>query len=198
MEDDASILKGTIDITTNEQLIMAVRTENPAAHIIYKPHPDVLSGNRKGKVKPKVTEAYCDGVEIHASISECLKAADEVHTLTSLVGFEGLIHNCKVHCYGIPFYAGWGLTQDRHNCARRNTKRSLGELIYASYFLYPLYYDWERKQYTNAIHTLSSFINASNNPRLETPNSVIHQRAVKYQNTVQGAYRAFISGIKKA
>ncbi|MGJ7724790.1 capsular polysaccharide export protein, LipB/KpsS family [Escherichia coli] len=30
--------------------------------------------------------------------------------MTSLSGFEALLHGKRVFCYGMPFYAGWGLT----------------------------------------------------------------------------------------
>ena len=51
VESDASIKYGGIDIVTNIDLLKKVRAENPTAYIIYKPHPDVLSGNRKGCVE---------------------------------------------------------------------------------------------------------------------------------------------------
>ena len=47
-----------------------------------------------------------------ASITDCLEVADEVHTMTSLVGFEALMRDLKVVCYGLPFYSNWGLTTD--------------------------------------------------------------------------------------
>lgn len=198
VEDDASIQKGTFDITTNEQLIIAVRENNPDAHITYKPHPDVVSGNRQGSVNENITGRYCDAVETQVCIAHCLKSVDEVHTMTSLVGFEGLIHDCKVYCYGLPFYAGWGLTQDRHQCSRRNSHRSLLELIYASYFLYPLYYDWQTHQYTNASQTLSCFIKTSKENHAASPKSHLFQRILKYKNILHGAYSSLISNIKKA
>jgi capsular polysaccharide export protein len=43
--------------------------------------------------------------------------------------------------YGLPFYAGWGLTQDRLRCARRTRFRSLDELVAATLMLYPVYVD---------------------------------------------------------
>jgi capsule polysaccharide export protein KpsC/LpsZ len=57
------------------------------------------------------------------SVTDCLGIADEVHTMTSLVGFEGLLREIKVVCYGLPFYSNWGLTQDRHYLKRRNPKQ---------------------------------------------------------------------------
>ncbi len=145
VEDDASILKGCVDIKCNAELIREVRRLNPTAFIIYKPHPDVVSGNRRGGVASQITAACCDAVLEDVSITDCLAWADEVHTLTSLVGLEALMRGCKVVCYGLPFYAGWGLTTDKHALSRRTRRVGLYELIAATYILYPRYIDWERK-----------------------------------------------------
>jgi capsular polysaccharide export protein len=72
----------------------------------------------------------------------CLAAVEEVHTMTSLTGFEALLHEKKVITYGLPFYAGWGLTQDRHVTHRRGRKLALDELVAAALILYPRYIDW--------------------------------------------------------
>ncbi|WP_434965593.1 capsular polysaccharide export protein, LipB/KpsS family, partial [Escherichia coli] len=42
--DDASIRYGTGVLGTAEALLEAVRKRNPDGFIVYKPHPDVLSG----------------------------------------------------------------------------------------------------------------------------------------------------------
>ena len=52
---------------------------------------------------------------------------------------EALLLNKEVHCFGVPFYAGWGLTKDRRKIERRNKKLSINELVAAVYFLYPRY-----------------------------------------------------------
>ena len=49
VESDASIATGSPHITTNSGL-SAVRSAHPDAFIIYKAHPDVLSGARIGKL----------------------------------------------------------------------------------------------------------------------------------------------------
>ena len=148
VEDDASIKKGCVDINTNAELITATRKNKPDAFLIYKPHPDVVSGNRKGKVDKVITEQYVDLVLYDASITDCLEVVDEVHTMTSLVGFEGLLRNLRVVCYGIPFYAGWGLTQDCHSVERRSRKLELNQLVHATLIDYPLYMDWQSKTLT--------------------------------------------------
>ncbi|MEN8809646.1 MAG: hypothetical protein ABF291_19370, partial [Desulfobacterales bacterium] len=144
VEDDASICVGCVDICTNLGLLAEVRRQNPDAFIIYKPHPDVLAGNRKGAVSPAETGRYCNLVATDRAMPTCLAAVDEVHTMTSLTGFEALLHQKRVITYGLPFYAGWGLTQDRHVIHRRGRKLALDELVAATLILYPRYIDWRR------------------------------------------------------
>lgn len=161
VEDDASIRKGCRDIKTNLDLLKAVRIACPNDYIIYKPHPDVVGGNRIGGVSLKDVELYADLQLDDVSITDCLDAVDEVHTMTSLVGFEGLLRGLKVHCYGLPFYAGWGLTQDRHVLSRRSRNISLDELVAATLILYPRYINWETGAFTTpefAITTLQNQI----------------------------------------
>ncbi len=59
--------------------------------------------------------------------------------MTSLSGFEALLHGKHVHCYGLPFYSGWGLTVDEHRCPRRERKLTLADLIYQALIVYPTY-----------------------------------------------------------
>ncbi|WP_312239653.1 capsular polysaccharide biosynthesis protein [Pantoea sp.] len=139
VEDDASIETGTLSVKTNGDLLRKVRERNPDAFIIYKPHPDVLVGNRKGDIPDDVVALLANDQASDADIIQCIQVADELHTMTSLSGFEALMHGKKVFCYGLPFYAGWGLTQDEHRCERRNRQLSLQDLIYQTLIAYPTY-----------------------------------------------------------
>ena len=67
-------------------------------------------------------------------------ACDRLVTLTSLSGFEALMRGKAVTTYGRPFYAGWGLTDDRTGpFERRGRKVSLEALMHATLIDYPLY-----------------------------------------------------------
>ncbi len=44
VEDDASVLLGAGEVRTNAALLAKARAANPAAVILYKPHPDVVAG----------------------------------------------------------------------------------------------------------------------------------------------------------
>lgn len=146
VEDDASILTGTMSICTNSDLLRTVRERNPDAYIIYKPHPDVLVGNRQGHIPAEDVSRWADSQALDADIIQCIQAADELHTLTSLSGFEALLHGKKVTCYGMPFYAGWGLTQDEHRCSRRLRSLSVDDVVYQALIAYPSYIDPQSRE----------------------------------------------------
>lgn len=143
--DDASIRLGTRGITTAEDLLRVVRAQRPDAFIIYKPHPDVLSGNRRGLLE---TDTVADITEQDSDLISLIELADEVHTLSSLSGFEALIRNKVVYTYGLPFYAGWGLTHDALEQPWRKRKLSLDMLIAGALIRYPIYWDWSLKLFT--------------------------------------------------
>jgi len=137
VEDDASVVHGATDIKTTADLVTAVRRDFPDAFLIYKPHPDVEAGLRAGSVSEAVDLVARDADPI-ALMEQC----DRVATLTSLLGFEALIRHKAVTCYGLPFYAGWGLTDDR--CApspRRHAAPTLAQLVHACLIGYPRYFD---------------------------------------------------------
>ncbi len=138
VSDDASIVYGAKGMS-NLELLIKTREALPNAYIIYKPHPDVLAGNRKGHIESSVARQYVDTIISNVSLDSVLELVDEVHTITSLVGLEALIRGKKVHTYGLPFYAGWGLTQDIKLSSRRVKKRTIDELVAATFILYPRY-----------------------------------------------------------
>ena len=140
VEDDASIRLGTTEISTNRVLLETVRAANPEAVLIYKEHPDVVAGLRIGAVADADTLA--DVVLTEGDISELLAQVNEVHTMTSLTGFEALLRGVRVSTYGAPFYAGWGLTHDLGDIpTRRNARPSLEGLVHATLIDYPRYFD---------------------------------------------------------
>ena len=52
---------------------------------------------------------------------------------------------CRVTCFGAPFYAGWGLTDDRQDIVRRKGGIPFEGLIAAAYQDYDHYFDaWTR------------------------------------------------------
>lgn len=139
VESDASIRFGAPGIRTNLELIQAVRNAEPDAYIIYKPHPDVVAGLRRSSVAESQALLVADLVLREASVQQLFAQVDAVHVLTSLAGFEALLRGIEVHVWGLPFYAGWGLTKDAHSCSRRGRKLSLDALVFGALIAYPRY-----------------------------------------------------------
>jgi len=158
VEDDASVRLGGCAIPSNMALLREVRAVRPDAFILYKEHPDVSCGSRQGRVSEAklldLADAVVRGVSMHALLALC----HEVHTLTSLTGFEALLRGIPVWTYGAPFYAGWGLTSDRTSFARRKPLPSVEHLLAGALLLYPAYYDWDSRNFVDCIsflHVLS-------------------------------------------
>ncbi|MFD1328760.1 capsular polysaccharide biosynthesis protein [Mycoplana ramosa] len=135
VENDASIRFGSPEVRSNAALVAAVRHLYPEAYIVYKEHPDVVSGMRAGGIVPDAADQIVRDGDIMQWVGWC----DRVETMTSLAGFEALLRGKKVGVHGIPFYAGWGLTDDRCPIVRRRRRIDLPMLVAATLILYPLY-----------------------------------------------------------
>jgi capsular polysaccharide export protein len=157
VETDASIQWGAADIRTNAALLQAVRAAEPDAWVVYKPHPDVVAGlrqtDRPWQAECDRLRAHCDEIVTNVPMHTLLDAVDAVHTLTSLTGFEALLRERPVTTWGMPFYAGWGLTDDRAPAdhparARRKRRLELDALVAATLILYPTYLSRHSGTYT--------------------------------------------------
>ena len=143
VEDDASLIHGGGETRTNLELLRRARAENPDALILWKPHPDVEAGFRKGAVSEVDADALADVTLHNVSAAEAIAAADAVWTISSTLGFEALLRNKPVTCLGMPFYAGRGLTSDRslRPPHRASHEVTLPQLAHACLIGYPRYFD---------------------------------------------------------
>ena len=139
VESDASIRYGAPGLRTNRALLEAVRAVEPEAYLVYKPHPDVVAGLCRAGAGEDAAAEICDAVLTQGSIQQLFTQVDALHVLTSLAGFEALLRGLEVHCWGLPFYAGWGLTHDRERCGRRQRHLLLDDLVHAALIEYPRY-----------------------------------------------------------
>lgn len=120
----------------NLSLLRAARARNPGAFIIYKPHPDVETGLRPGRIGDGDVLRYANTIARGINITPLLSECTAVETLSSLAGFEALLRGKSVTCHGVPFYAGWGLTEDLVPLNRRTRKRTIDELVFIAFVLY--------------------------------------------------------------
>ncbi|WP_186698772.1 capsular polysaccharide biosynthesis protein [Cyanobium sp. NS01] len=142
VEVDLSIRYGVPEqasVRSNLQLLQAVRAAYPDDFLIYKPHPDVVSGRQKPGPGEAEAHRHCDLVLAEAPMDHLLQEVDSVHVRTSITGFEALLRGIPVETWGLPFYAGWGLSRDQLQCERRGRDLELDELVYGALIHYPIY-----------------------------------------------------------
>lgn len=143
VEDDLSLQFGMKNKITCNDLVMIAARENPAARILYRPHPESIRVNKKHYSNPADVDNICYVVAQTVSLHDCFAEADIAYTMTSLAGFEAALHGLKVKTFGTPFYAGWGITDDTDKISekRRTRKLLLEEVFAGAYILYPRYLD---------------------------------------------------------
>jgi capsular polysaccharide export protein len=142
VDDDLSVQLGGAGVADNLDFLARVRRAEPDAWIIYRPHPDVQAGHRKGHLADATVLAHADAIDSGSPLMALVQAVHEVHVLSSLTGFEALMRGCRVTVHGMPFYAGWGLTRDlAEPVGRRGRRLLLDELVAAALILYPRYLD---------------------------------------------------------
>lgn len=157
VEDDASLKQGSASHLSNFLAVQVAVAENPGAQVLFKPHPDDLGGHTKRRPKKSTLEEIARLATVIAaplSVPDAFGCVDHVYTLTSLAGFEALLRGMPVTVLGYPFYAGWGLTDDRQSNPRRTRKLTLLELFAAAYLIYPQYFDPQSGTRSSARETI--------------------------------------------
>jgi len=145
--NDMSVILGGADQNTFKEMLYSALEENPKALIVIKTHPDVIKGKKRGFLTNLRVPKNCLILSENYNPIQLLKLVKKVYTVSSQMGLEALLLGKEVHCFGIPFYAGWGLTYDRKKTERRKRKVSIEELVASAYLLYPRYVIPKGNQY---------------------------------------------------
>lgn len=143
---DQSVISGLANENTFEKMLQDAINNNPDCDIIIKQHPDAIKGGKSSYYsndRISFTQYVKNVFTVNFDINpySLLKLVDEVYVVTSGMGFEALMAGKKVHCYGAPFYAGWGITIDRLAIEGRTRKRELEEIFYFAYIESSRYFD---------------------------------------------------------
>ncbi|PLS01496.1 capsular polysaccharide export protein, LipB/KpsS family [Neobacillus cucumis] len=155
---DMSITLGLANTERFKEMYEAAVKENPNADIYIKTHPDVISGKKEGNLTPKDVGKNAVFIYDDCNPLSLVEQFDKVYVVTSQLGFEALLLGKEVHCFGMPFYAGWGITRDRLTVDRRRRSRNLLEVFTAAYLLYTRYLNPATNELGNifdVIHYLS-------------------------------------------
>jgi capsular polysaccharide export protein len=141
VEDDFSLAYGMQHPMTGNGLVFRAAEENPGAIILYRPHPESRVVWKSHYSDPDDVAHFAYLVPEGVSLAACFDVATKVYTMTSLAGFEALLHGVPVKTFGCPFYAGWGVTEDVDPALQRRKRRlSVEEIFAAAYILYPRYW----------------------------------------------------------
>lgn len=137
VETDASIVYGGGEVKTNIELVKKARKENKGKRILFRPHPDIFGKDKKTELE--AIKNIAEVLDPNYSLYDSFYLANTVYVISSLSGFEALIHGKKVVVFGTPFYSNWGLTDDRVKIERRTAKLDIATLFKVAYDVYPEY-----------------------------------------------------------
>ncbi|MEH7827233.1 capsular polysaccharide biosynthesis protein [Gemmobacter denitrificans] len=138
---DAAIQYGGASAQTFADMLMQAREDHPGARILIKTHPETRAGLRPGHYGPADCDARTTLYDGLASPHDLLDGAIAVYTVSSQLGFEAVLAGHRPQVFGQPFFAGWGLTTDRHPPARRGRRLTPAQLFAAAMILAPVWYD---------------------------------------------------------
>lgn len=154
---DASIQYGLANSDSFHKMLTAALDENPDCTVLLKTHPGVFSRRKHGYLDT-ARISHTNRLEVLASNvhpARLIEHSEAVYTVTSQMGFEGLLYGKRVRTFGMPFYAGWGLTEDELSSPIRRGKASLEQLAHAALIEYPRYLDPETNTRCEAEQVLS-------------------------------------------
>jgi len=153
---DNSLVYGRADEFSPKDIILSALEENPNSKVFVKIHPDALSGKRKSSIDINLAKKYCEVITQNTNPIMLLEEFDKIYTQTSQMGFEAALLGKEVVTFGMPFYAGWGVTKDKLKNDRRNRKLTPLEIFAAAYILYSKYYNPYTKKECDIIETIET------------------------------------------
>ena len=145
---DASIRYGLASAESFDAMLEAALSNHPDSTVVVKIHPDVFAGRKKGHFDVEALQQNPRILVLSEDVHpvSLIKQAQAVYVVTSQMGFEGLLWGKPVFVFGMPFYAGYGLTQDALVAPNRRAAASLEQLVYAALIAYPRYIHPETSQ----------------------------------------------------
>lgn len=158
---DASVIHGEANANTFREMLYWAQEDHPGARIVIKTHPETAQGHRPGYFNAADETARIRLLSDPVSPWALLEGAIAVYCVTSQLGFEAILAGHRPQIFGKPFYAGWGLSDDRHPLplTRRGRTLTRAQLFVGAMLLYPTWYDPYRDRLcdlTTAIGTLDA------------------------------------------
>jgi capsular polysaccharide export protein len=130
-----------------------------------------------------------------------IEQAEALYVVTSQMGFEGLLWGKRVRTFGMPFYAGWGLTQDELPRPDRRRPVPLENLVHAALVDYPRYVDPETGKRCDPERVIE-WIGLQRKMRARFPKTLYAVGFSRWKKPIvrdycQGSLVRFVSGIEQ-
>jgi len=139
--NDASVRASGATDQTFHDMLSAALVEFPDHKVLVKTHPVVRDGQCGGYFEPDRLPERAELYDHPVSPRALLSKADALYTVSSGLGFEAILAGHRPVVFGGPFYAGWGLSDDRFPLPRRKRALSRNQLFAGAMILYPVWYD---------------------------------------------------------
>jgi capsular polysaccharide export protein len=139
--NDASVRHSGAAPDVWARMLAAAREGHNGAPVVIKTHPETAMGLRAGHYGPRDAGPRVTLLTAPVSPRRLLEGAIAVHVVSSQMGFEAILAGHRPHVWGMPFYAGWGLTEDDQPIPRRRRSLTRTQLFAAAMILAPTWYD---------------------------------------------------------
>lgn len=158
---DASIRLGGATASRFAEMLVTARLDHPGTRIVIRGHPEARAGHRPGHFGPEETRDTITYWDAPTSPWEMLSGAIAVYVVTSQMGFEAILAGHRPVVFGQPFYAGWGLSDDRFPmpAGRRGRRLTRAQLFAGAMLDYPVWHDPfhdRRGTYEDTAHALAA------------------------------------------
>lgn len=136
---DQSVKSGLASEKCFERMLLDAISGHPDHDILIKVHPDAIGGGKTGYYAgdlsyiPERERSRVFLVRDDINPYVLINVAEAVFVVSSGMGFEALMAGKPVHCYGAPFYSGWGVTTDHKPVGRRTRRRSVEDIFHFAY-----------------------------------------------------------------
>ncbi len=138
---DASITCGMAQDHSFATMLAKARADHPEKRIIIRTHPAVSPRAKQGHFGLADLDERTTILSRPINPWDLLEGAAAVYCVTSQLGFEAILAGHRPVVFGMPFYAGWGLSDDMQTCPRRQRALSVDQLFVAAMLRYPAWVD---------------------------------------------------------
>ena len=124
-----------------DAMLKAALAENPGSEIAVVMDPASARPPESGHLLSVPAGPRVHHVREPVSAWSVVEGCDRLYTISAHIGLEAACAGLPVACFGAPFYAGWGVTDDRLELPRRTRRRTVTEVFAAAFLVYSRFFE---------------------------------------------------------